>query len=76
VVFGVRWHDGGILLGLVGLAFAVVFAVALSPLSGAWTATLSLLAIASRIMFVRMKPRADARRARLMQERERPRSGK
>jgi len=69
VIGGVPWHDGGVLLGLAGLAFAVVFAVAISPMAGIETVLLAILAIAGRIAFVRLKPHAEARRARLKAER-------
>jgi hypothetical protein len=59
-----RWHDGGILLGLGGIAFGVIYAAIRSPGGGAYTATLGVLAIASRVMYVRFKPHPEARAAR------------
>lgn len=59
-----EWHDGGILLGLAGTAFGVVYAAVRSPSGGAYTVLLGVLAIVSRVLYLRVKPRAEARSTR------------
>jgi hypothetical protein len=59
MIGGVRWHDGGILIGIVGLVAAVAFAIHFSLRTGIVTALWSLAAIVARVFFVRFKPRAE-----------------
>jgi hypothetical protein len=64
----VRWSDWGVLMGLAGFGFAVVFAIALSVGAGIKTFVLSLLLIASRELWARKSPALKGRQARRKRE--------